>query len=195
MKNKIVLLSVVVILGLLLVSLTGCTTEYTREDVEKFVKEMGVKNFFVSLKCEEINDDEGYTDKLWTVEDKDRNITFHVLDDHYYGSEFPTNHLITDCGDIILKKYYDSLSPKPLINIENYRYSSGEIDEIEIIGKYTNKSELERCYEEFALLESHLKKEGIRTDRELTDDDIEWAMMELEAQANDYYDYVDLDFY
>ena len=42
---------------------------------------------------------------------------------------------------------------------------------------------------------TELKKEGIRTDRELTDDDIEWAMMELEAQANDYYDYVDLDFY
>ncbi|MDE5783834.1 MAG: leucine-rich repeat protein [Prevotella sp.] len=42
---------------------------------------------------------------------------------------------------------------------------------------------------------SKLKKDGIRTTRELTDEDIEWAMMEMEAQADNYYNYMDMDLY
>ena len=94
-------------------SFSGCTVNYTREDIIQYAKEKyNLKKVFVSEEPVQFKDDDGYTDKIWTVIDEERNIVFHVKDDFRYGSESVRNSLKDDYDDAAFTKYYDELNKR-----------------------------------------------------------------------------------
>lgn len=65
----------------IVVGITGCTKEYTADDIKSYAKEtLSIRRVTVDIIPHEYKDEDGYTDILWTVKDKKNSITFHVLD-------------------------------------------------------------------------------------------------------------------
>lgn len=96
MKKKIFLIFIV---GFILF-LTGCTTKYDNNDIDEYIKELDVfkvssNTFKVSKESFSVVGEDGYKDKVWTVDAKvdGKKIVFYVIDDYYYGTESVTNKL------------------------------------------------------------------------------------------------------
>ncbi len=88
------------------VGITGCTKEYTADDIKSYAKEtLSIRRVTVDKIPHEYKDEDGYTDILWTVKDKKNNITFHVLDNTFYGVESVTNMLSICCWMIMTTVY------------------------------------------------------------------------------------------
>ena len=115
MKRSLVCAAMV---GTLLLS-TGCTKKYERNDISDYVKEQcGIRDFKVRKDRQEIHEDEdGYTDYLWTVEEGDGTV-FHVLDNYHWGMEALVNSLSTDYYDVHLVKAFPEL-PHHYFQIES----------------------------------------------------------------------------
>lgn len=87
--------------------LTGCVRNYSRRDIEKYVKDRyGISGFKVSSKKVPLYGGDGYRDYLWTVTESD-GTEFYVIDDRYYGTEWASNDLTDNRSAIILKRYLD----------------------------------------------------------------------------------------
>ena len=96
----------------IVVGITGCTKEYTADDIKSYAKEtLSIRRVTVDIIPHEYKDEDGYTDILWTVKDKKNNITFHVLDNTFYGVESVTNMLLDDYDDCVFAAYADKLHP------------------------------------------------------------------------------------
>lgn len=132
-----------IILSVSSLFLFGCTTKYERSDIEEYVKGIGLTNFKVSKNRTEMEGEDGYTDYLWEVIDKDSGITFHVLDDYYYGGEALTNFLWDDYDASIFLNYIDGYEN----NILTIHSSTSEgTSSAWIECTYHNLKELEECY-------------------------------------------------
>lgn len=131
--------------------LSGCTTHYTRSDIDRYVREMtGLRDFTVSDEYRTITGDDDYQDKLWTVTDDRTGMEFHVLDDYRWGMESLTNSLKTDYPDVVVDFIRNDLPATRFLNIqtdvENSMYSS------QITGSFADISELQECYSELTAL-------------------------------------------
>lgn len=152
-----------IILGLLisvsLISIIGCTKNYDRNDIINYVnEELKIMDIQVSKTYKEIIDEEGYTDKIWTVLDKENNITFHVLDDFYYGMESVTNHLSNDYDESAFIELYNEMDVKQNI-VYNYK-SNNLFNEVNLICNYNNKKELNECYTSLLYYKNYIESKN-----------------------------------
>ncbi len=120
--------------------LSGCTTDYGKEDIEKYVREeLGLKRFTVSETCEEVTDNaDGYKDYLWTVTEKDGTV-FRVLDDYHWGMEALTNSLRNDYSDVHTRLLYEAHAHGSLKLEEGTRDS---LYTAQLIGTFTDREQL-----------------------------------------------------
>lgn len=144
--NMKVITKIIFVFSTLSFLFTACAKEYTKEDVEKYVKEsIGVKHFEVSDNFDSVEGEDGYIDNKWTVKVlDDSNITFSVLDDFYWGMESVGNSLEDDYNDCVLEHFakdYEFSNLKLEIERE-------EIVSRKISGSFKNKKELEKLFKE-----------------------------------------------
>lgn len=129
----------------IVVGITGCTKEYTADDIKSYAKEtLSIRRVTVGIIPHEYKDEDGYTDILWTVKDKKNNITFHVLDNTFYGVESVANMLLDDYDDSVFAAYADKL-PTDILSYEITESDQTHLTNAEIVAEYTNKAELNAC--------------------------------------------------
>ncbi len=157
MKKRRVLF---LLICLLITLVSGCSVKYEKSDIEDYLSEQcGLSGFEVSRKYQEIEGEDGYTDKLWTIKDKKNGFEYHVLDDFAYRGEAVSNVLTNDYFAALLKSIYSKLPSYPHVRItieqdEEEMYSSG------IEGTYKNLEELKTCLKEIETLQSEFDKLG-----------------------------------
>ena len=129
----------ILLLIALVLILSGCTKNYDRKDIQKYVQEnIGIRDFTVSSTRQEItNQEDGYTDYLWTVKEKDGTI-FHVLDDYYYASEWVSNSLRNDWNAVHLQAYLKTADHKGFEVEED----NDEILYVRLMGAFTSRAQL-----------------------------------------------------
>ena len=98
MKTKRILSAVLILAAVIL---SACTKDYKEEDVIKYIREeLGLSSYSVISGPEEVEGEDGYTDRIWTVSTKDfdlgEELVFHVCDDRYWGLEWVTNRMTDD---------------------------------------------------------------------------------------------------
>ncbi len=105
--KKPVIISAVLTLALLC---SACTKAYNSNDIADYVrKTCGIRDFRVEPVRQEVHGaEDGYTDYLWTVKERDGTV-FHVLDDYHWGMEALVNTLRTDYYDVHLINAYPDL--------------------------------------------------------------------------------------
>lgn len=125
--------------------ITGCTKEYTADDIKAYAKDtLSIRRVSVNQTPQEYKDEDGYTDILWTVKDKKNNITFHVLDNTFYGVESVANMLLDDYDDSVFAAYADKL-PSNILSYEITENDQTHLTNAEIVADYTNQTELRAC--------------------------------------------------
>lgn len=148
--KKLVALTMVFTAGLIF---SGCVTDYERSDIENEVSEnIGVKNAVVSPTYTEFEDENGYTDRIWTVMIPESGIEFHVIDDYGWGMESVSNYLKNDYNEAVFA-YIETKLPK-FQHIKPYTYKKDGIFYGEITGKYQNTEELKACHDELEEMKS-----------------------------------------
>ena len=130
-----------------LIALSGCTEEYDRADIIKYVTEnCGIKKFSVSKDYEEVEGDDGYTDKVWTVTVKgDDELEFVVHDDFHWGMEALVNSLWDDYKYVALVHLYEEYDECELLELNEEKDIRTYA---ELVGSYDNLNELEALFEE-----------------------------------------------
>ena len=98
MKTKRILTAALLLAAVIL---SACTKDYKEEDVIKYIREeLGLSSYSVISGPEEVEGEDGYTDRIWTVSTKDfdlgEELVFHVCDDRYWGLEWVTNRMTDD---------------------------------------------------------------------------------------------------
>ncbi len=130
---------------LVVVGITGCTKEYTADDIKAYAKDtLSLRRVDVEQTPQDYKDDTGYTDVLWTVIDKKNHIIFHVLDNTFYGVESVTNMLLDDYDDCVFAAYADKL-PTDILSYEITENNQTHLTNAEIVAEYTNETELNAC--------------------------------------------------
>ena len=65
-RNEKTILKTALLLMVLL--LTACTKDYKEDDIQKYIREeMGISSFSILEGPVEVEGDDGYTDRMWTV--------------------------------------------------------------------------------------------------------------------------------
>ncbi len=136
-----VILAIILITGLILM-LSGCTEEYTRKDVRNFIiAKYGFDNFSVSEEPEEVEDEDGYNDLLWTITiDSEEKIVFHVLDSYSWQFESISNSLWTDYEDVMLRHCYEKYDGLMNFTLDTRIDDGMEVNSIS--AKYTDRKSL-----------------------------------------------------
>lgn len=157
MIKKLVL---AVIAALIFAVMTGCTTDYNKNDIEEFVsQELHLADFTVSDTYEEFEGDDGYTDRIWTVTDNHSSIAFHVVDDYHWGMESMTNYLWTDYSESVLYNIAENLNGSEVLKFDCTSDENG-IFSAKISCSYKNKNELAACAAELKKLQDELEALG-----------------------------------
>ncbi len=199
-KTKITRIIYLVLMLCIMLALSGCfTEEYDRADIIKYVtKNCDIKKFTVSRDYEEVEGDDGYTDKVWTVTVKgDDKLEFVVHDDFHWGMEALVNSLSDDYKYVVLAYLYEEYDECELLEL----YEEENISTYaELVGTYDSLDELEELFEETAEFAKYIDECGYdiefrvnfkmenplrdNTVRDLTDGDYStWI------EAGDNYDY------
>lgn len=138
--------------------LTGCVTEYDRDDVAAYAEEqLKLKHCKVSSNYQEVENQEGYTDHVCTVTDKDNQVEFHIIDYFTWAGETLCNYLRDDYSEAVVYQKKDELDFESLqadFYMENGRYEG------QIIGSFKSEEELTKCCEELLDVKNQLEKLG-----------------------------------
>lgn len=137
--------------------LTGCTTNYKREDIEEYVqRQFGLKDFAVSEEYRICADDDGYDDKIWSVKDNHTGMTFHVIDNYYWSTEWMDNRLEDDYDAALLHFISKDLPETPALeihlNLEHGIYSA------DISGSFTDENGLKALWKDLLRLQLYFRK-------------------------------------
>lgn len=139
--------------------LSGCTKDYKKYDIKKYVKnELGLTKFTVSNSYVPVRDYEGRTDRYWTVHDDLNDITFFVFDNYYYDSEDNFNELLNNYYSAYYLKNEKSINKNNNLTYEKLVTKEyPDYYEIELYCSYTSKSELEKCYNSAKYVNDYFK--------------------------------------
>lgn len=150
---------------LLVLFLTGCRTEYGRDDVKDFLKSSyDMPKFRVSKNRETFVGEDGFTDYLWEVQLKDENkTTFYVVDDQAWGMEWTYNKLKTDFDDVILEKLYWEYEEPLTFDLEKVMDENGRTYCITLVGQYDSKQELSDRIQELEQFLRYYEEHGYGT--------------------------------
>lgn len=153
-------LAILITVGILY--LTGCTKEYGKTDIEKFVRqETSLRKYEVSDEVTEIQDEEGYTDYRWTVTVPGSDFKFYVLDDYGWGLESTYNHLSTDYDDAALNYIKEDMPELQYFTIETAKDEYG-MYRGELIGSFTDRADLRACYDELQTIKKACSDLGFK---------------------------------
>lgn len=146
-------------MNLIIFLLAGCTEDYDREDIEKYVKETyQLRDFTVSRKPREVVDEEEYTDYLWTVKLKDGSgITFYVMDNYGWGSEWVTNYLYDNFDDVALEYMYEQYGGSTLLELEK---DDEALRNVSLTADFEDRKELQEVFVELGKFSSFTEKHG-----------------------------------
>lgn len=165
-------ISYILILSLILLIIpTGCTKEYTKSDIEQYVAETysGIITdpFTVSEKPLEVEGEDKYTDKLWTVTVKGKNkITFHIIDDFHWGMESLTNSLRSDYHDIATELLYNEYKGETGFNLNKEEVEGGFTD-VRLTADFKTLDELQGLIENCKKFTSYIKSSAYKPDAKL----------------------------
>ncbi|WP_292475506.1 hypothetical protein [Methanosphaera sp.] len=102
---------IITILTICLITLTGCTTKYDRDDIIDYIEnDIGIKNYLLAEEAIEKKDDDGYTDYYWHVVYND--IEFDVINDYYWSMESLFNGLSSNFNQSALDYFYSNYNNK-----------------------------------------------------------------------------------
>lgn len=170
--------------------LTGCVTEYDRDDVAAYAEEqLKLKHCKVSSNYQEVENQEGYTDHVWTVTDKDNQVEFHIIDYFTWAGETLCNYLRDDYSEAVVYQKKDELDFESLqadFYMENGRYRTiGEYEDTsgDTIGVLSNEINYQKFLFHYILTSYDYRYEVIDT---FASEDIEKALSELDRFVGIY---------
>lgn len=136
---------------------SGCVKDYTTEDALNYVKKQYNLRHVKALDDGiEQEGSDGYTDTLWTMYDEDYDITFHVLDDVFYGMESVANTLRTDYEDQVFLKM-----AKTDPNLEYISEVSDGMNYVCISGSFKTRNELKQVFVSLNSVYEDLVEQGL----------------------------------
>jgi len=154
--------------------LSACTKDYKEEDVIKYIREeLGLSSYSVISGPEEVEGEDGYTDRIWTVSTKDfdleEELVFHVCDDHYWGLEWVTNCMTDDLRYQKQRALLENFDMPDGFSPEEVPDSSGRPGWIMVVCGFDRREDLEkgvefvRDYRDYASVVSELLEALYRT--------------------------------
>lgn len=139
--------------------LSGCVTNYTRDDIEQYVHDtIGISDFRVSYNYQTVIGKDDYHDRIWTITDQNTGIRFHVIDDYSWGMESMTNTLKDDYTDAVLNYIRSDLPSTSRMYVETNKNNG--IYSSKITGSFKNSDELKVCYDELLELKESISRLG-----------------------------------
>ncbi len=149
--------SVILLFLICILFMTGCTTNYTKEDIEKYVRQnVGLHDFTVSDEYRIRTDDDGYDDRIWAAKDNHTGMTFHIIDNYYWSAEWMANRLEDDYDSAFLYFIKKDLPETPALSIdldiEDGIYSAG------ISGSFTDENGLKELWKDLLQLQLYFRK-------------------------------------
>lgn len=140
-------------------ALPGCVTEYDRDAIaEEAASILGGGRVLISQTYEEHEGEDGYTDRMWTVVVPETGLTFHIVDDRYWGMESVTNTLRDDYVASALALVEDDLPEFEHLRIEFDRDETLSV--ARVVGGFADAEELALCREELVELAARLADLG-----------------------------------
>ena len=134
--------------------MAGCTTKSEKGEIETYIKEeLGISDFKVSDKYQEIVDEDEYTDKVWTVTVPKTGMEFHVIYDVHWSLISTGSSLNTDYDEAVFSFIQDELPKFQYLHFNSDTDTNG-IYNGEITGSFQNARELKKCYNELKTLKS-----------------------------------------
>ena len=146
MKTKRILTAALLLAAVIL---SACTKDYKEEDVIKYIREeMGLSSYSVISGPEEVEGEDGYTDRIWTVSTKDfdlgEELVFHVCDDRYWGLEWVTNRMTDDLLYQKQKVIMESFSVPDCFSLKEIPDSSGRPSWIMVVCGFDRRADFEK---------------------------------------------------
>ena len=164
MKTKRILSAVLILAAVIL---SACTKDYKEEDVIKYIREeLGLSSYSVISGPEEVEGEDGYTDRIWTVSTKDfdlgEELVFHVCDDRYWGLEWVTNRMTDD-----LEYQKQSVVPDGF-TLQEKPDSSGRPGWIMVVCGFDRRADFEKGMEFVKIYRDYAKAYPTINDTEFT---------------------------
>lgn len=149
MKTKGILTAVLLLAAVIL---AACTKDYKEEDVIKYIREeLGLSSYSVISGPEEVEGEDGYTDRIWTVSTKDfdlgEELVFHVCDDRYWGLEWVTNRMTDDLQYQKQRVLMESFSMPDGFSLEEVPDSSGRPGWFKVLCGFDRRKDFEKGIE------------------------------------------------
>ena len=150
------------VLAITLAFLSGCTKKYTDDDVKKFIRDdLQISSFEILSGPEEVQGDDGYTDRRWTVSTGvyglEEDLVFHVYDDRYYGMEWTENCLRADLSVQKQSVVLDTFPlPDGILIIED-KDESGRTDGLILQCMINGRQDFERGRECIRSVQEHMR--------------------------------------
>lgn len=177
MKTKRILSAVLILAAVIL---SACTKDYKEEDVIKYIREeLGLSSYSVISGPEEVEGEDGYTDRIWTVSTKDfdlgEELVFHVCDDRYWGLEWVTNRMTDDLEYQKQSVLMESFSVPDGFTLQEKPDSSGRPGWIMVVCGFDRRADFEKGMEFAKIYRDYAKAYPTINDTEFT----------LDFQVND----------
>ena len=130
-----------------LLFLSGCTTEYERSDIQKVAQSLvGGRRIEVSKDYQERQEEDSYTDRIWTVRVPETGLEFHIIDDYHWGAESVTNYLWDDYDEAVLGLIQSDLPGFSFLTVDAKEEAG--IWTGRICADYQDPQQLRLCFEE-----------------------------------------------
>lgn len=132
------------LLFFILLMITGCKNNYTRSDIDSYIKDnIGIDSYNLSDVAREIKNEED-TDKYWHVAYKD--IEFDVIDDEYLASGVKENKLTNNYFEKVFDYYIEKYDKDIKFRFEEVYEKREFTCSAANYEKEINYEKLEECY-------------------------------------------------
>ena len=170
MKTKRILTAALLLAAVIL---SACTKDYKEEDVIKYIREeLGLSSYSVISGPEEVEGEDGYTDRIWTVSTKDfdlgEELVFHVCDDRYWGLEWVTNRMTDDLEYQKQSVLMESFSVPDGFTLQEKPDSSGRPGWIMVVCGFDRRADFEKGMEFVKIYRDYAKAYPTINDTEFT---------------------------
>ena len=153
--------------------LSACTKDYKDEDVAEYIREeMGLSSYSVISGPEEVEGEDGYTDRIWTVSTSDfgleEELVFHVCDDRRWGFEWVTNSLTDDLQYQKQKVLMESFSLPDGFSLEEVPDPSGRPSWVMVVCGFDHRADFGKAVEFIRDYRDHAEAYPTINDTEFT---------------------------
>ena len=149
----------------LVLILLGCAKDYKKSDIQKYVKtKLYLSNTVISNNYITVSEKDYsniyYNNKIWTVTDKENDITFHIKEETSTVPAFGANTaLVDDYSESVFLKYYDDLDKDNNIVLNTKETSLG-MNNVVLECNYKNKKEIKKCLDSLSKYNNYYLNKG-----------------------------------